>query len=143
MREREVPDAGARLVSGVQNRRRAAREAPPRLVLAERLPEADPAVPLHRMALLYPVAEPYALIAHQQLAAAGIPSNGPAGRRLRETLSGTTLLGLLALPDGDFRRDRARWSDLASKGWRIVYATWADTKQPAALIERLEAALAA
>src|SRR4051794_2580336 len=73
-------------------------------LMMERL-EADPPVPLHRMALLYPLDQPYALIAHQQLAAAGIPCNGPAGKRLRDTIAGTALLRLLALPDGNFRRD--------------------------------------
>jgi RecB family exonuclease len=57
------------------------------------------------MALLYPVAEPYALIAHQQFAAAGIPCNGPAGRRLGDTLTGTALLRLLDLPESGFGRD--------------------------------------
>ncbi|MCH8995145.1 MAG: PD-(D/E)XK nuclease family protein [Chloroflexi bacterium] len=61
--------------------------------------------PLHRMAVLYPITQPYALLAHEQFRAAGTPHNGPAPRTLAQTLSGRTLLGLLRLRDADFRRD--------------------------------------
>ncbi len=44
--------------------------------------------------------------------------------------------------DTDFRRDRARWTDIASDGWRLLYATWHDTRSPARLVDRLHAALA-
>jgi very-short-patch-repair endonuclease len=44
--------------------------------------------------------------------------------------------------DTDFRRDRARWSDIASDGWRLLYATWHDTRAPARLVNRLQLALA-
>jgi hypothetical protein len=43
--------------------------------------------------------------------------------------------------DSDFRRDRRRWSDIATRGWRLLYATWGDTRAPARLVERLGAAL--
>ncbi len=62
-------------------------------------------VPLHRIAVLYPLVQPYALLAHEQFAAAGVPHNGPAVRTLAQTLSGRTLLGLLRLREQDFRRD--------------------------------------
>jgi hypothetical protein len=46
--------------------------------------------------------------------------------------------------DGDFARDRERWSALAAIGWRLLFATWADvTKHPDALVARLQVALAA
>jgi very-short-patch-repair endonuclease len=45
--------------------------------------------------------------------------------------------------DSDFRRDRTRWTDIASDGWRLLYATWHDTQRPARLIDRLRTALAA
>jgi very-short-patch-repair endonuclease len=46
--------------------------------------------------------------------------------------------------DGDFQHDRARWSDLASDGWRIVFVTWDDLqRRMAGVIARLTAALAA
>ncbi len=61
--------------------------------------------PLHRMALLYPIVQPYALLAHEQFHAAQVPHNGPSVRTLAQTLPGRTLLGLLRLRDEDFRRD--------------------------------------
>src|SRR5690606_36134193 len=48
--------------------------------------------PLHRIAFLYRHADPYALIAAEQLGAAGLPWNGPATMRLTQTLAGRTLL---------------------------------------------------
>lgn len=77
--------------------------------VAERLARPEP-TPLHRMAILYPSGGPYATIAHQQLAAAGIPHNGPAGRTLALTVAGRALLGLLDLGSGDVgRNELANW----------------------------------
>jgi hypothetical protein len=46
--------------------------------------------------------------------------------------------------DGDFARDRERWSALAAIGWRLLFATWADvTRRPDELLARLQLALAA
>ncbi len=61
--------------------------------------------PLHRMALLYPIVQPYALLAHEQFHAAQVPHNGPSVRTLAQTLAGRTLLGLLRLRDEELRRD--------------------------------------
>ncbi len=61
-------------------------------------------VPLHRIAIAHPGAG-YPRLLHQCLEAAGIPHNGPGIRALAGTVPGTTLLGALALPDHDFRRD--------------------------------------
>ncbi|MGB2711250.1 MAG: hypothetical protein WBC33_07010, partial [Conexibacter sp.] len=61
--------------------------------------------PLHRIAVLYPIAEPYAVLAREQFAAADVRHNGPAVRSLAQTLSGRTMLGLLRLRERDFRRD--------------------------------------
>lgn len=71
-------------------------------LVADRL---EHGTPLHRMAVLYPVAEPYALLANEQFQAAGIPHNGRAVRTLAQTLAGRTLLGVLRLRDRDLRRD--------------------------------------
>ena len=60
---------------------------------------------LHRMAVLYPVSQPYATLAHEQFAAAQVPHNSAAVRSLAQTLSGRTLLGLLSLRESDYRRD--------------------------------------
>ncbi len=59
---------------------------------------------LERMAIVHAAPEPYGRLLHEHLAAAGLPYNGTAPRRLAETLLGRTLLGLLALPDHDWRR---------------------------------------
>lgn len=61
--------------------------------------------PLDRIALLFPDPEPYARLAHEQLAAAGIAANGASMVPLSGRLAGRTLLGLLSLPQADFRRD--------------------------------------
>lgn len=75
----------------------------------ERLARSHP-TPLHRMALLHPPGAAYATVAHQQLAAAGIPYNGPAACTLAHTVAGRALLGLLDLCAGDLGRDEfATW----------------------------------
>ncbi|MDP9401964.1 MAG: PD-(D/E)XK nuclease family protein [Actinomycetota bacterium] len=75
----------------------------------ERLARPRP-TPLHRMAILYPAGTPYATLAHQQLAAAGIPHNGPAARTLSHTVAGRALLGLLDLGVGNLgRNELATW----------------------------------
>lgn len=59
---------------------------------------------LHRMAVVYRSPRPYALILHEQLAAAGIPHSGPSLRTLGQTAAGRVLLGLLGLPAERFAR---------------------------------------
>ena len=76
-----------------------------RSVLRQLMERLAGGAPLHRMAVLYPTVQPYALLAHEQFEAAGVPHNGPAVRTLAQTLSGRTLLGLLHLREADFRRD--------------------------------------
>jgi RecB family exonuclease len=71
-------------------------------MIMERLAEGTP---LHRMAVLYPLVQPYALLAHEQFSGAGVPHNGPAVRTLAQTISGKTLLGLLRLRETEFRRE--------------------------------------
>ena len=61
--------------------------------------------PLDRMAILHASPVPYARLAHEQLAAAGITLNGAAVMPLTGRVTGRTLLGLLALPDSGFRRE--------------------------------------
>lgn len=58
-------------------------------------------VPLERMALLYPLAEPYARLTHEHLVAASIPYNGAAARPLGDRLLGRWLLDALDLAGGD------------------------------------------
>ena len=66
----------------------------------------DHGVPLDRIGVFFPVAEPYLTILDQQLRAAGLPANGPSSRRLGATAAGRTLLDALALPAERWRRDR-------------------------------------
>ncbi|MGI9603569.1 MAG: PD-(D/E)XK nuclease family protein [Acidimicrobiales bacterium] len=51
--------------------------------------------PLDRIAVLYPVAEPYLRTLHDQLDAAGIAHNGPAGRPLADSVVGRLVARLL------------------------------------------------
>lgn len=66
------------------------------------------------IAVLFCDREPYASLAAEHLAAAGIPANGPVSRTLGQSLPGRVLLELLALPDVDFARQSvADWLALA------------------------------
>jgi hypothetical protein len=76
-----------------------------RAVIRDVMARAAAGTPLHRVALLYRVDEPYARLAHELLDAAAIPWSGPSTRRLAETTSGRVLLGLLHLAEHDFARD--------------------------------------
>ena len=57
--------------------------------------------PLDRMAILHASPMPYARLAHEQLAAAGIALNGAAVMPLTARVAGRTLLGLLPCPIAD------------------------------------------
>jgi RecB family exonuclease len=61
--------------------------------------------PLHRMAVLYRIPEPYALLTHEQFAASGVPHNGPGIMTLGQSLAGRALSGVLGLRSERFRRD--------------------------------------
>jgi hypothetical protein len=61
--------------------------------------------PLERIAILHASPQPYARLVHEQLSAADIAHNGAAVVPLTARLAGRTLLGLLALPQGGFRRE--------------------------------------
>jgi RecB family exonuclease len=99
----------------------------------------DEGEPLNRMAVVYPVRQPYLLALHEQLTAAGIPFNGPATRNLAATAAGRTLLGLVALLDHDLRRDDLiAWLDAAPvhrADGRFVPATrWDDLSREAGIV---------
>jgi ATP-dependent helicase/nuclease subunit B len=76
-----------------------------RAVVRAILTLAAAGTPLHRIAILFRVDDPYARLAHELLDAAGIPWSGPSTRRLAETTAGRVLLGLLRLAESDFARD--------------------------------------
>lgn len=67
---------------------------------------AERGVRLDRIGVFHPTPDPYVGILEQQLAAAGIPSNGPSRRRLADSAAGRTLLAALRLPAEQWRRDR-------------------------------------
>ncbi|MDC3299586.1 hypothetical protein OAV19_00640, partial [bacterium] len=75
-----------------------------RLAVREVLAGARVGISFNRMAIAHPGNDRYARLLHQYLAAADVPFNGVAGRRLGESLTGRTLLALLALPDHDLAR---------------------------------------
>lgn len=67
-------------------------------------------VPLHRVAVLYRNAEPYARLVPEVLEEGGLTWNGPSTLRLAGTVTGRVLLGLLDLARSDFARDTlAAW----------------------------------
>lgn len=59
---------------------------------------------LDRIAVLHASPEPYARLAHEHLRAAGVATNGAAVVPLSGRVVGRTLLDLLALPAGHYRR---------------------------------------
>ena len=65
---------------------------------------AEAGVPLDRIGVFHPTPDPYARRIHEQLAAAGIPHNGPSRTRLADRAAGRTLLAALALPGGQWSR---------------------------------------
>lgn len=80
---------------------------------------------LDRIAILHASAEPYARLTHDQLHAAGIATNGAAVLPLSARVAGRTLLELLALPEGGFRRqDVLAWLTSAPI---LVEGRWAPT----------------
>lgn len=76
-----------------------------RWVIRQVVREAEEnSTPLHRMAILYRTADPYATMIRDELRMAGIPMAGPDAETLGNTAVGRTLRGLLSLPGSDFQR---------------------------------------
>src|ERR1039458_7747871 len=94
--------------------------------------------PLDRIAILHASPEPYARLAHEQLAAAGITLNGAAVMPLTARLVGRTLLGLFALPDSGFRReDVFAWlagGRLHYEGRRLPVTSWERLSREAGVV---------
>lgn len=118
-----VPPHGTRIVS-VSDADEEVR-AVVRLVMTE----AERGTRLDRIGILFPSPEPYARAVHEQLGAADIPHNGPPVQRLAASVAGRTLLRVLALTDGELRRDHVAALLTASPvrdagGERIPGARW-------------------
>lgn len=62
-------------------------------------------VPADRIAIVSRVPQPYSLLVHEELTAAGIEHSAPAPLRLAQSIAGRTLLGLLEWPANGHRRD--------------------------------------
>ena len=100
-----------------------------RAALRRLLVAAETGVPLHRMALLYPMPDPYARVGPEVLDGAGVPWNGPRPDRLVDSMAGRALGGLVELVDDDFARDAvAEWlvsgPILDGDGRRVPGARW-------------------
>ena len=66
--------------------------------------------PLHRMAILFRMADPYAALVRDELRMAGIPMSGPSRESLSNTGAGRVLTGLLELSGSQFlRSDVMAW----------------------------------
>jgi ATP-dependent helicase/nuclease subunit B len=76
-----------------------------RAVVRDVMARAAAGTPLHRVAILFRVDDPYARLAQELLDAAGVPWTGPSTRRLADTTVGRVLLGVLRLAEHDFARD--------------------------------------
>jgi ATP-dependent helicase/nuclease subunit B len=94
--------------------------------------------PLDRIAILHTSPEPYARLAHEQLSAAGITFNGASVMPLTARLAGRTLLQMLALPEGGFRReDVFAWlagARLLAQGRFISVTAWERVSRDAEVV---------
>lgn len=72
------------------------------IALRTLLGRVDEGIELDRIALVHSGADPYPRLIADELARAGIASNGPGVRRLNETLPARMLLGALELPASNF-----------------------------------------
>jgi ATP-dependent helicase/nuclease subunit B len=88
----------------------------------------DRDAPLWSQAIFHPRGPRYGRLVHQQLAGAGVASNGPQLRRLDRSTAGAALLGLLELAGTDWGRDDVMtWLSaapiLSGRDGRVVPAT--------------------
>jgi ATP-dependent helicase/nuclease subunit B len=94
--------------------------------------------PLDRVAILHASPVPYARLAHEQLAAAGIDVNGAAVMPLTARVVGRSLLGLLALPDSGFRREEVfAWlsgGQLRQDGRSVPVTAWERLSREAGVV---------
>lgn len=97
-------------------------------------------LPLYRAAILYPTPSPYAVIAAEELGAAGIPLNGPGTWTLAQTVAGRCLRKLLDLAGADLdRRSVMAWlSDCPilerPRGGSVPAAAWERLARQAGIV---------
>ena len=101
---------------------------------------ADAGEPLHGVAVLYRLDEPYARLVPEVLGAAGIAWNGPSPRRLSDSVVARVLLGVLGLGEHDLARDEvAAWMTSGpvrdpADGKRIPAARWDAVSREAGVV---------
>jgi hypothetical protein len=76
-----------------------------RQVIREIAADLDQNVPLHRTAILYRQADPYACLIRESLSAAGLSWFGLGGRVLADSLPGRLLVGVMRLPQRAYSRE--------------------------------------
>jgi hypothetical protein len=100
------------------------------------------ATDLDRIAVVSRVESPYRLLLHEQLDAAGLAHHVELPWSAAQGLPGRVLLGLLDLPDHDFRRvDIARWLRSGSLTWRgrpVPASRWDKVARRAGVVQGLE-----
>ncbi|MGQ0803033.1 MAG: PD-(D/E)XK nuclease family protein [Actinomycetota bacterium] len=115
-----------------------------RAVLRSIVERAGRGVPLHRLAVLYRDADPYARLVRELFDAAEVAWSGPATRRLADSVAGRVLLGLLALADRGFRRDEvAAWMASGpvldpNTGHAVPAARWDTLSREAGVVDGLD-----
>ena len=97
---------------------------------------------LDRVAVLHAAVEPYGRLLQHHLDAAGVRTNGTATLPLAGRLAGRTLLGLLALPQGGFRRqDVFAWlagAPIRHEGRPAPVAAWERASREAGVVAGLD-----
>jgi RecB family exonuclease len=95
-------------------------------------------ISLDRIAVLHASPEPYGRLVHELLSAAGIPANGAAVMPVAARVAGRTLLGLLELPEGGFRRqDVFAWlaaAPICRHGGRAPVTGWLRISRQAGVV---------
>jgi hypothetical protein len=96
-----------------------------------------PQIPLHRVAILYRQADPYASLVRESLSLAGLPWSALDGRSLAESRPGRTLLAALEIRERDFAREAVLgWVDVAPAGQTAIPGSAWDRLSRAANVVR-------
>jgi ATP-dependent helicase/nuclease subunit B len=98
------------------------------LVLRDVMERFDAGTPLEAMAIAHGGSPQYVTLLHNTLREAGIPFNGGGARTLSSTVAGRVLLGVLFLPDSNWRREEViEWlhtGPIVQYGRPIPSARW-------------------
>ena len=75
-----------------------------RWVIRSLMSRAESGVPFRRIGVLYRQHSPYGSLIREEFDLAGIPTAGPSGSRLADSVVGRTLIGLMDLSEGEYER---------------------------------------